>query len=216
MRVLVYTSVQGGYDPPHVHEPQSTIHEVTWAQHPDVAKVDPRLAARLHKCLPPHALYGFDVSIWIDGSIEVVSRTFVDDLVATLGDRDLALFEHASRTSIAQECDVLAGMAKYAGIDHRAVAAFYHAVWGFNPFDGPLYELGVIVRRNSPFTERFGEVLWHETQRWSIPGGSTVMDQILVPPVLHLLELTPAIIPGSIWTGGAGGWWRLHNHPDDR
>jgi hypothetical protein len=116
---------------------------------------------RPHLHLPPHRF-----SLWIDGCVSIVAPFDVAELVARyLGDADLCILRHRTRTCIYQEARVCIGRRLDDPAIIRAQMRGYRAA-GY-PADAGLAEATVILRRNCAATARFGDAWWHEIERGS-------------------------------------------------
>lgn len=151
---------------------------------------DPRRNARASKLLSHQYLPGYDYSLWLDGSIRLVSA--VEDLINTyLSQSDIAFFQHSARTCVYDEasaCTVL-------GLDDPAVMAAQMAKYhqdGYPACNG-LIESGAILRRHSSRIEIFNNAWWSECCRYSC------RDQLSINYVLNMLDVRPAFFPGTIY-----------------
>lgn len=148
--------------------------------------VHPRLAAKVAKC-NPWAYTSADVTIWVDGCVEINTADFVSWCLDALGGTMLAMHHAVARCTITSEADAASGMQKYRGLPMSDQVRHYltHGhpdVWG-------LWWTGLIVRdRRCP---DFGPAWLAEQVRW------TYEDQLSLPPVLRTMSLRPTHIPMS-------------------
>jgi hypothetical protein len=150
----------------------------------------------------------FDLSIWIDGSVEIKSSTFVQDMRATLGAHDWAVFVHPDRDCIYEEAILSARLLKYR--DHPVLAQV-EAYRSTIPAHSGLYACTVIVRREpeSPGVKRANELWWEENLKW------TYQDQLSFPYVLKKTDTTVGIIGDCLWNNRwfKVGWYENDTRP---
>ena len=163
----------------------------------DGTPLHPRLAAKRHKMFPP-SLDG-DISIWIDASITVTDvHEMVKVCKAALGKRDLALFKHPERDNIYDEAAISIALPKYAGLPLIEQVESY-AAEGLPRASG-LWAGGVIVRRHTERRVNFENDWWTENEKWSY------QDQLSLPYVLWKHDVTPGVIPGSVYKTAFHTW----------
>lgn len=146
----------------------------------------PVVAAKWPKALPADYTAA-PASVWLDGSMQVASPTFVADLLA-LAD-PIAQYAHPQRSCLYDEANVCAGLPKAAGEPIGSQMEHYRgagmpARWG-------LWATGVIARRHTRETYAWGLRWLAEIHRWS------VRDQLAHPYVCWRLGLRPATVPGD-------------------
>lgn len=202
MRIAIYTSITGGKDS--IKEPRSQdgVDQVLFTDRPDdhggsawearsACKLfaDPRRNSRAHKLLAHQYLVGYDYSLWVDGSIQLLASA--RDLADTyLRDADVAMFRHPERDCLYAEATVCADAGHDdAGVLAEQVARYRRA--GHPEHDG-LNECAVILRRHNERVAAFDDAWWSEYCRHSC------RDQVSVNYVLRALGVRLATIPGSI------------------
>ena len=120
----------------------------------------------------------FDLSVWVDGSVRIMSPSFVGDMRERLADGPWAMFIHPDRDCIYEEAQESSGMRKYRDLPiFPQVEAYRSTV----PPRGGLHACTVIVRRE-PVPRRVVEVhdaWWAENLKW------TYQDQLSLPYVLR-------------------------------
>jgi hypothetical protein len=238
MRALVYTAIFGGYEtlkqPVPQNEPCDFVcftdskmqsRENCWQIIP--VRRDPKIHSRMqakrfkilsHKVFPGgrltwrHAPFRHrspvNLTIWIDGSLEIKSSTFVEDMRAALATHDWAVFAHPDRDCIYEEAVRSAPLDKYRNLPILAQTETYRG--DISPHGG-LYACGVIVRRE-PLSERVrkaNELWWQENISWSY------QDQLSFPYVLKKTGATVAVIPGNLWKNEwfEVGWYKNDSRP---
>lgn len=116
VKVLIYTSVFGNYDPPKEHPEQSIdTYFMRFTQPHEELGDNPRLQAKYYKLLL-HRLFGadnhFDYTIWIDGSVQIISPDFAKYMVSQAKD-SWCMFTHPWRDCIYDEAVEAHDMQKY-------------------------------------------------------------------------------------------------------
>jgi len=209
-RTVVYTAIFGGHDTLKQPVPQDDPTDFicftdtpmpfrvgAWRVFhisPD-PKLHPRLQAKWFKLLS-HAVFPggrlalryapfslrrrADMSIWIDGSIQIKCSRFISDMRLRLADSDWAMFVHPDRDCIYDEARVCATLVKCEG---QPIFPQVEAYKSIVPPHSGLYACTIIVRRE-PATKRVSTAneLWlEEVRKW------TVRDQLSLPYVLRKL-----------------------------
>jgi hypothetical protein len=170
----------------------------------------PCMAAKVHKATP--TVDCPDV-VWIDASMEVTSRSFVRDALASRHD-GVAVFTHPRRRCIYTEADASLGVegqgGKYAGQPLLDQVAHYRAKG--HPTDAGLYACGVVAwDLADPKAVELGRQWLAECERWSW------QDQLSFPVVCRRLDIAPGVFPvRQIERSGPGflanRWLRIHGH----
>lgn len=202
MKIAVYTAITAGKDSlkeDPIHEGVDQIlftdrpedhGETKWSIQPACDLfTDPRRNSRAHKILAHQYLDGYDYSLWIDGSIRLLTSPQI--LIETyLHDADVAMFRHPSRTCIYAEAASCSGAGYDSPEVFAAQLAKYHRA-GHPAYYG-LNEGAVILRRHNVSTEMFNNAWWSEYCRYSC------RDQVSVNYVLRTLGVRLALFPGVI------------------
>jgi len=130
------------------------------------------------KTHPEHALPEHDISIWVDGSMEIVVDRFVDKCLAALGDDDWACMRHPARNCIYPEAEYSATLTwRYDAPSILAQAEFYKA---FHPRDWGLIATGFCVRRHNRYVTALCRDWWHEIVH------RNHQDQISLPVLMRI------------------------------
>jgi hypothetical protein len=229
---VMYTAIFGGYDelkqPPPQDEPCDFIC-YTDADMPSQVgvwriirvktdrTVHPRIQAKRFKILSHEIFPGepflpflfrrrYDMSIWIDASLQITSSTFVKDMRSKLGDGEWAMFVHPDRDCIYEEALTSITMRKYQDVPILPQVETYRSVV---PPHGGLYACTVIVRRE-PSTKRLKRVhslWWEENCKW------TYQDQLSLPFVLRSVGgCDPVLIQDCLWQNQ---WFAFTPHNSD-
>jgi hypothetical protein len=164
--IVVYTAVFGSYD-----QVRAPTVDCDW----HVFKgedADPRRRARFYKAAAHRAFPHADVTIWLDGNVQLLvdPQVLVDEW---LGDALIAAPKHPSRDCVYDEAE--ACIKKHKGDPKvlRAQVASYRKQ-GY-PAHAGLAETKVVIRRNTTATQLMGEMWW--SQVWY----SSVRDQVSFP-----------------------------------
>jgi hypothetical protein len=150
----------------------------------------------------------FDLSIWIDGSLEIKNSTFVQDMRTALGSHDWAVFVHPDRDCIYEEAILSARLPKYQDHPILTQAEAYRSTLSAH---SGLYACTVIVRREpeSPEVKRANELWGEENLKW------TYQDQLSFPYVPKKTDTTVGIIPDHLWNNRwfKVGWYENDTRP---
>ena len=158
-RIVVYTAIFGGYDaPPAVTAPDPAIDYLLFTDdtsEPPPAPwrlcpmprmfVDPQRDARRVKVLAHSFLPGHDLSVWIDGSCELLGFKAVD-AEALIGDHDIAAPQHRSRRCVYDEADAVLNLRYDSPVRVRRQMEWYRSE-GFPTAFG-LHTTAFLLRRH--------------------------------------------------------------------
>lgn len=168
-------------------------------------KGDPRITAPMlaHKWWKTHpelACPDAEVSIWIDGSMEIHGDDFVIRCVDALGTDDWACVPHPARASIYTEGEYSATLTwRYDPESILAQIRFYEQ---FHTRDWGLIATGHNVRRHTPEVIELSHQWWDSCLTWSH------QDQLSLPVLLRIHEEKVKWNMNLPWHQ----WWKLHEH----
>jgi hypothetical protein len=152
---------------------------------------DPCRNAKIYKMLPHEFFPNASYSLWIDGSVQIVSKLSLQSLIENyLSQNDLAVFKHRRRNCPYKEgayC-ILQGLDSEELI--KSQLNKYRRL-GY-PQDNGLAECTVLLRRHTPIVKSFNE-MWHR----EILAHSR-RDQLSFNFVTHSLGLKYAHFHGDI------------------
>lgn len=199
---VVYTAIFGAQDELKAQPPIADVDYVCFTDQVlrapgwKVIQVRPsplsdRLAAKAPKTVPHKWVRRWPRSIWIDGSVRILSPQFPSIALAALQD-GIALFTHPDRDCIYDEAEASKPMPKYEPDEiDRQIEGYRRD--GF-PEHAGLWACSVIAREHHrPLMRRLGRRWLERCQRES------VQDQISFPPLLRSLGIAPGVIPGNLW-----------------
>jgi hypothetical protein len=162
--------------------------------------VAPMMAHKWWKTHPELALPGVDVSLWIDGSMEVITQDYVKLCLEALGDDDWACVPHPVRHCIYPEADFSATLTwRYDGPSILAQRDHYRQ---FHPANWGLFATGANARRHTDEVMKLSHNWWDECINWSH------QDQISLPVLLRLYDGRVKWNQRLPWFQ----WWHLHEH----
>jgi Protein of unknown function (DUF616) len=206
-KTCVYTAIAGGYDQlkPHPDVPgvdwicftdDDTLTSTEWDVRPLIRHLaSPRLDAKLYKVLPSTPTMvpgGYTHSIWIDGSVTVLTPVFVSRVLEILHDHSMAMFRHPERDCIYDEAVASLDYKKYEATDVLGQVAEYRRM-GF-PRHAGLWAGTIIGRNHRSGITLVMEDWWREICRWGI------QDQLSLPFVLRRFGgFQPGAIPGNLY-----------------
>ncbi len=202
-QAAIITAIYGDYDELKPVLPQAGL-DVEWICVTDKPRqahgwrvvVDPKVgvhrntAAKEPKCAP-WRYTDAGMSIWVDGSIQVLSDRFAVETLLVAN--PIAQYVHPQRDCIYDEAEHCREHPKYASLALRAQADSYRAQG--HPEHWGLWASGVIARRHEPEVRAFGEAWLEEIACWGF------QDQISEPFCLRRKGLCPWPIPGNIFDG---------------
>ena len=213
MTTVVYTAIYGDFD---TIRPQPVpVRMFTDATHPLPELADPRLAAKWWKVRPDLACPDADITVWVDGSMDVLRPDFAELCERALGDADAIFVRHPTRTDIYQEARASIALAKYDGQPLMGQVQAYRRILN-HPRRWGLMHCGMLVRRNNDRIRALNDLWWTEIVRWSL------QDQLSLPP---MLQISPAVafrwfpvspIDYDQFGKRSLGWvhWGRHREPD--
>lgn len=221
MKLAIYTAIYGGYETPkplkdlgvpaYLYTDNPSLVAPGWeirvrrhyiaTVRGSPAVTGPMLAHKWWKCRPDLACPGVDVSLWVDGSMEITVGDYVERVLGALGSDDWACVPHPARNCIYPEAAFSATLARYDASSINAQAAFYRNVVG-HPANWGLIATGANVRRHTPEVIELGQQWWDECTHWSH------QDQLSLPVLLRLAEGKVKWNMNLPWFQ----WWRLHQH----
>lgn len=166
----------------------------------DPAITAPMLAHKWWKTHPELACPDADISVWIDGSMEVTVEGYVGQCLDRLGTDDWSATRHPERSCIYPEATLSAALYwRYDAASVNAQAAHYSA---FHPHNWGLVATGCCVRRHTPEVIEVCHQWWHENITWSH------QDQLSIPVLLRLAEGKVKLNYNMPWHSD----WTLHPH----
>jgi hypothetical protein len=163
--------------------------------------VGPMLAHKWWKTHPHLVSPQAEISLWIDGSMEITVDDYVQRALDALGDDDWACVPHPARNCIYPEASFSATLARYDAPSIQAQAHFYRERVGHPPNWG-LVATGANVRRHTDSVIELSEQWWDECINWSH------QDQLSLPVLFRLNE-------GKVRWNMNLPWhrdWILHHH----
>jgi len=230
MKIAVYTTIFGGYSKlyhipkqsivadyfcvtdelsdkfDYDHLPETPEPVITISMNFPQRNLHPRMRAKYFKMFPWEVkeLEGYDISIYLDGSIQITSPEFIRHCINSLGNHDMLLFKHPQRDCIYEEAKASIGLVKYKDQNISGQINEYRRIY---PSDhAGLYACGIMVRKmNSVNMKKVMEAWWWENIKWSC------QDQISLPVICHLLKFKPVIFPDHQINNE---FFKIHWHDD--
>lgn len=208
--IAVVTAVTGGYDHVGSHVYNQNVDYIFFTDGatepldsqwqveilPNNITNDPRKLAKIPK-LNPHmleSLNNYRYVIWIDGSMQIISSDFVNQILSYMDASGLVLSPHFDGRNCAYG-EATIRPPKYQMEDLDGQCNFYRSQ-GF-PENYGLWEAGVEARDMTvSLVKEFGEVWFNEVLTW------TIQDQVSLGYSLWKTGLKPAVLDKS---------WREYN-----
>jgi len=112
MKICILSANLGSFDKVVDPVAQETEHEVVFHRFtddnfPPITGLTPRFQYRLPKLFGWEMMAGFDLYIWLDGSMSFTRPDCVEWFVAQLGSADAAFFKHPQRQTMREEVEHL-------------------------------------------------------------------------------------------------------------
>jgi hypothetical protein len=168
-----------------------------------------RLKSRYPKMQAHRFLPGYDLYIWIDGRVEILSKDFSKEFLELATGFDVAMFDHWERKNVYEEMEYIIGQIKkgspylvprYANQQMEAELKFYADEK--LPKDFPLYACTIFSRWNNPKLNAAFDEWWRRCIEFSY------FDQTMFSYVAHKHDL-------KINTRDINKYWKhltLHRH----
>lgn len=168
---------------------------------PDPKATWAMMAHKWWKCHPQLALPDVEVSLWIDGSVQITAGQYVERCLNALGPADWTAVRHPWRGCVFSEAEYSATLPRYDAVTVLEQAKFYRDVVG-HPSNWGLFATGANARRHTPAVAELGEQWWHECVT------RTHQDQVSLPVLFRLAEDKLRWNANMPWHE----WWFLHQH----
>jgi len=211
-KMVVYTAITSGYDvlkdpPPHwratadfVAFLSTEFANTQWVYRPIYKRFrDPCRNAKIHKILAHKYFPQAEYSLWIDGTISIISPLPLNEWVERyLKNHDLAVFRHWHRNCAYEEAKkCMLGQLDDPQIIERQMQKYFDN--GYPRANG-LAECSVLLRRHTSRIKRFNEKWWDEIRQHSR------RDQLSFNYVADRLGVTYFELPGYLpYKGITGG-----------
>lgn len=199
LKIAVYTTLFGDYDTLKsvpMQEVNADYFVVSDAQQnqegwktiiPNFPRKDlgARMRAKFFKLFPWELteLSKYDITIYIDASIQVTSANFIATCVKNLTN-DFLLFRHPQRNCIYQEGIASKELRKY---QHEPIDEQLNYYRSFHPANAGLYACGVMIRRHTDVIKKIMGDWWFEQLKFSF------QDQLSLPIVLKANNYVPTV-----------------------
>lgn len=211
MKVALVSYSTPGFELPHAQTKQTSFyHSTFWADFvlPEhVATLPERHLAKYPKMLAHELLPNVEAYVWLDGSMQITSPSFVDWLVEQLGDHDAGFFSHPDRSCAYEEArycinEIAEGngyLAERYNPDALLLQLRHYNAAGF-PKNLGLHCGGIFIRRNNARTNLLFERWWKEQMH-------SLQDQISLPYVMwQTPDVSVVSLSGSIWGNDHFRW----------
>lgn len=194
MKIAILTANLGKFDKPITSIPQEGLLPGTeLAQHmfddsnfPPIAGLTPRLQYRIPKMFGWQMFPGYDIYIWLDGSMSLQHPNAVQWLLNQLGDADMAFFRHPWRKTIEEEVNHIEDYlqkgneyitSRYGGGLHKEQLAVIKK--DLNYVDRDLFASTAFIYRINHFSALTLKEWWYYQSRYF------TCDQVPLPFVIH-------------------------------
>lgn len=140
---------------------------------------EPMLNHKYWKTHPAEACPDVDISLWIDGSMEICVGNFVERCLQALGEDDWACTPHPERNCVFLEADYSAVLTWRYDADSMIRQRDHYRSLG-HPDNWNLFATGANARRHTPAVIELGEHWWMDNLNWSH------QDQLSFPVLLRI------------------------------
>lgn len=190
MRIAVLSCILGKFDTPIDPVAQSIPHafyRFTDENFPPITGLTPRLQYRIPKLFGWQMFPGYDVYIWLDGSMSFTHKESVAWFLGKLGGADAAFFKHPQRKTIKEEVEHIELKlrkenkyitTRYKNGLHRQQLEEIKADKGFT--DDILYTSTAFVYRNNDKVRAMMRYWWYYQSRYF------TCDQVSQPYAVYL------------------------------
>ena len=229
MRVCVYTAITARHNTLRLHPPFPGVNFVAFLDEPTLVQatdgargfematdqgwqcrlarkmpeLTPRMWAKWYKVMGPfNDLSGYDWTVWIDGSYEITSDTFIEDIIAA-SPSGWGIHTHDDQDDIYQEARVSTMVPQKYGAEPIAAQVLAYRQMGFPEHSG-LFGTGVMARRPTAEVFTVMRAWWDEMMQW------TSQDQISLPFVVRQTGIRPDTF---CWHKGPKQWLAIHWNP---
>lgn len=120
-----------------------------------------RLLSKYPKLMTHCLLPDYDIYVWIDGSIEITSEFFIEEIIKDL--RDVKMAKHPERQTIGDEFNFVLDQMHVDNpylLERYNIKNIVKESLFINDGNLPLYACGIFARRNSPEVNRAFEKIW--------------------------------------------------------
>lgn len=203
MKIAILTANLGSFDtsvdpikqdlPKGVDE--IVFHRYTDSNFPPATGLTPRLQYRIPKLFGWQIFPGYDVYLWLDGSMSFTRPDCLKWFMEKLGDNDIALFKHPWRNSIKEEVDLIEEKlvqrgkyitSRYKNGFHKEQLAECMSDPDFK--DTILYTSTAFLYRNNKKVQDAMKMWWFHQSRYF------TCDQIVLPYVVFKSGLKVGVI----------------------
>jgi hypothetical protein len=150
----------------------------------------------------------YDYLIWVDGSVQIKSPTFVEKIISHIPERGWTMLRHPDRDCIYDEAgaSLREHPTKYGHLPIVEQVESYRSE-GYPEHNGLMANTIIGRASNDRDLDTINDLWWHENLRW------TYQDQLSLPYVLWKLKKTYVPIDIYLWHNEYFSW-RRHDRPD--
>lgn len=207
MKIAVVNAVTGRFDNLKVLPRQSVQHDFQFFSDKNVPEeythLNKRQQALYFKSQCLTTVPGYDLYIWIDGKIHINEPDFISQVVAAIGDGELAILKHGERTCVYEELEYIIDKTEkqhpyfVSRFQYRLfeLKRQYRAFQTYNyPVYNKLHDCSIMAWRPTETTVA-AQASW-----WNAIKGHDVFDQTEIHFVAWVLglEIKPIVLrPGT-------------------
>lgn len=206
MKIAILTANLGDFDKPVDPVNQITrehtvhFHRFTDKDFPPIADLPPRFQYRIPKMFGWQMFPGYDIYVWLDGSMSFPRDDSLQWFLDKLGDNDMAVFKHPWRNTAKEETDHIEEKlregnkyitARYKNGLHKEQLEEMSKALGY--VDDELFASTVFVYRSIPKVE-LALIDW-----WLNAARFYTVDQIVMAYVLRKHQLNLKVIDDNLF-----------------
>jgi len=206
MKIAILQANLGNFDTPQDPVSQTvpfTFHRWTDDNFPPIMGLTPRMQYRIPKTHGWQMFPGYDIYIWLDGTVSFKRDDCLQWYIDQLGDNDVAIFKHPSRRNARQETEHIEEhlqlgkpyiSARYLNGLHTEQLAEMMLDKDFK--DDKLYASTVFVYRNTPKVQAMLKDWWYYGCRYF------TVDQIVLPWLFWKHDIKVKTLDEPIYKSG--------------
>lgn len=167
---------------------------------PPITGLTPRLQYRIPKMFGWEMKPGYDVYIWLDGSMSFTNPSSVEWFLKILGNYDMMFFEHPWRKSIAEEVEHIEQKLKEGNryITPRYKNGLHKEQYKLikeddNFVDDILLASTVFIYKNTPKVREMFKMWWYFQSRYF------TCDQVVLPYVIKKSGVNPIVVEDNLF-----------------
>jgi len=206
MKLAILTANLGNFDTPvdpvsqYLEGVDSAFHRFTDENFPPITGLTPRLQYRIPKLFGWQMESGYDVYIWLDGSVSLVHPEAIKWLLDQMRDADCAFFKHPNRNTVKEEVEHVEAylqkgneyiVSRYKNGLHKEM--YKEILNDSNYTDNVLYASTAFIYRNNERVHDLMDTWWYYQSRYF------TVDQIALPYAMYAAKVKVKKIDANVF-----------------